>query len=298
MLVSEFDYELPPELIAQHPAPRAQREPPAAPRRATARSRDLRFADLPRAGRRARPAGAERHARHQGAPLRPQAERRPGRALRRAHRSAPREALALMRASHPPKPGTEVLDRRGARDRRRPRRRALPRALLRGRRAACSSATARAAAALHRARARRRRRRALPDRLRRAAGRGRRADRRPALRRAAARSDCAARGATHRHAHAARRRRHLPAGARRERSRRTACTRERYTHSRTSTLQRARSGRRVVAVGTTVAARAGERPRAAGELAAARPTLFITRASSSASSTRCSPTSTCRSRRC
>ena len=33
MLVSEFDYALPAELIAQHPAPAAQREPPAAPRR-------------------------------------------------------------------------------------------------------------------------------------------------------------------------------------------------------------------------------------------------------------------------
>ena len=99
MRVSEFDYDA--ARRAHRPAPRAaaQRQPPAAPAMPrAARSRTWRFADLPQLVDARDTRGAERHARHQGAPCRAQGERRQGRDVRRAHRSAPREALALMRA--------------------------------------------------------------------------------------------------------------------------------------------------------------------------------------------------------
>ena len=107
MLVSEFDYALPPELIAQHPAPQR-----GASRLlhldAAGRLRDLRFADFADlvgpgdtvvvndtrvikarlAGRKASGGAVEIF-------------------LERA--TGPRAALVLMRASHPPRVGSEVF---------------------------------------------------------------------------------------------------------------------------------------------------------------------------------------------
>jgi len=105
--VSEFDYPLPPELVAQHPT--AQR---TASRLlhldAQGAVRDLEFADLPRLlGRedlvvindtrviKARLAGRKAS----GGKIELFVERIVG----------PREALALIRASHPPPPGSELV---------------------------------------------------------------------------------------------------------------------------------------------------------------------------------------------
>jgi S-adenosylmethionine:tRNA ribosyltransferase-isomerase len=108
MLVSEFDYELPPELIAQQPAP--ERAASRLLRLDAARGaiEDLAFSDLPSLlGPRdavvlndtrvikARLAGRKRS----GGKIEVFIER----AL------SPREALALIRASHPPAAGSEVL---------------------------------------------------------------------------------------------------------------------------------------------------------------------------------------------
>ena len=107
MLVSEFDYELPAELIAQHPAPQR-----SASRllhlHADGRIDDLAFADLPRLVDardtlvindtrviKARLAGRKAS----GGRIELFVER-----LRGTH-----EALALIRASHPPAPGTDLF---------------------------------------------------------------------------------------------------------------------------------------------------------------------------------------------
>ena len=107
MHVSEFDYTLPKELVAQHPPARRD-----ASRLlhlgADGRLRDLRFTDLPGllgAGDavvlndtrviKARLAGRK----SSGGAIEIFVERVTG----------PREALALIRASHPPKPGSEVF---------------------------------------------------------------------------------------------------------------------------------------------------------------------------------------------
>jgi S-adenosylmethionine:tRNA ribosyltransferase-isomerase len=107
MLVSEFDYELPAELIAQHP-PRERRGSRLLHLRADGAIEDLAFADLPRlvdggdalvlndtrvikarlAGRKASGGGIE---------------------LFVERIVAPREALALIRASHPPVAGSALL---------------------------------------------------------------------------------------------------------------------------------------------------------------------------------------------
>lgn len=114
MLVSEFDYALPAELIAQHPAPQR-----TASRllRLDARSgalRDLAFADLP-AQVDARDAIVLNDTRVIKARL---FGRKPSggaveilveRVLEREAKADPHEALALMRAGHSPKPGSEVL---------------------------------------------------------------------------------------------------------------------------------------------------------------------------------------------
>ena len=107
MRVSEFDYELPPELIAQHPA--AER---GASRllhlRADGSLEDLRFADLARLVD-ARDAVVLNDTRVVKARLH---GRKPsgGRVELFVERIlAPREALALMRSGHAPKAGTEVL---------------------------------------------------------------------------------------------------------------------------------------------------------------------------------------------
>src|SRR6185369_12932741 len=107
MLVSEFDYELPAELIAQHP-PRERRASRLLRLRADGALEDLAFSDLPRlvderdalvlndtrvikarlAGRKASGGRIE---------------------LFVERIAAPREALALIRASHPPAPGSTLL---------------------------------------------------------------------------------------------------------------------------------------------------------------------------------------------
>ncbi len=107
MLVSEFDYALPAELIAQYPTPQRTASRLLHLDARTGALRDLRFADLPNAidgrdtvvvndtrvikarlfGRKATGGAVEIFVER---PL------------------APKEALALMRAGHPPKPGTEV----------------------------------------------------------------------------------------------------------------------------------------------------------------------------------------------
>ena len=75
LTLDDFDYSLPPELIAQFPAPEraASRLLRLAARAALS---DRSFADLPQFLRAGRRAGVQRHARDQGAPLRPQSERR------------------------------------------------------------------------------------------------------------------------------------------------------------------------------------------------------------------------------
>ena len=106
MRVSEFDYALPPERIAQHPAPR--RDASRLLRLdAGGRVHDLRFADFPALLRpgdalvvndtrviKARLSGRK----STGGALEIFIERIVG----------PREALVLIRASHPPQPGSEI----------------------------------------------------------------------------------------------------------------------------------------------------------------------------------------------
>lgn len=107
MLVSEFDYALPPELIAQHPAP-ARTASRLLHLRADGGIADLRFIDLPRLVDRrdalvvndtrvikARLAGRK----SSGGQVELFVERLTG----------PREALALIRASHPPPAGSEIV---------------------------------------------------------------------------------------------------------------------------------------------------------------------------------------------
>lgn len=113
MLVSEFDYALPAELIAQHPAPQRSASRLLHLDARSGALRDLRFADLPDLvderdalvlndtrvikarlfGRKPSGGGVEIFV-----------ERVLG-----DGKAGAREALALMRAGHSPKPGTEVL---------------------------------------------------------------------------------------------------------------------------------------------------------------------------------------------
>jgi len=108
MLVSEFDYELPPELIAQEPAPARAASRLLRLHASSGALEDLRFADLPSlVGARdalvlndtrvvkARLAGRKRS----GGKVEVFVERLLG-----SH-----EALALIRSSHPPPAGSEIL---------------------------------------------------------------------------------------------------------------------------------------------------------------------------------------------
>ena len=108
MLVSEFDYELPPELIAQHPVPQRSASRLLHLDAATGTLQDLKFSDLPLLIEpddvvvlndtrvvKARLAGRK----SSGGKIEVFIERALGR----------REALALIRASHPPLPGSEVF---------------------------------------------------------------------------------------------------------------------------------------------------------------------------------------------
>ncbi|HSA89733.1 MAG TPA: tRNA preQ1(34) S-adenosylmethionine ribosyltransferase-isomerase QueA [Burkholderiales bacterium] len=107
MLVSEFDYELPPELIAQHPVAQRSESRLLHLDASTGALRDLRFTDLPRLlGRQdlvvlndTRVVKARLFGRKPtGGRVELFVERATGE----------REALALMRAGHAPKPGAEV----------------------------------------------------------------------------------------------------------------------------------------------------------------------------------------------
>lgn len=108
MRVSEFDYELPPELIAQHPAPERAASRLLRLHASTGALEDLTFADLPGLVDardalvlnetrviKARLAGRKRT----GGRVEVFVERVVG----------ARDALALIRASHPPARGTELL---------------------------------------------------------------------------------------------------------------------------------------------------------------------------------------------
>jgi S-adenosylmethionine:tRNA ribosyltransferase-isomerase len=107
MLVSEFDYELPPELIAQHP-PRERRGSRLLHLRADGALEDLAFADLPRLvdGRDALVLNDTRVIKARLAGRKASG----GRIELFVERIvAPREALALIRASHPPAPASTLL---------------------------------------------------------------------------------------------------------------------------------------------------------------------------------------------
>jgi S-adenosylmethionine:tRNA ribosyltransferase-isomerase len=108
MLVSEFDYDLPPELIAQHPAPQRTASRLLHLNAANDTLRDLAFTDLPGLVDardvvvlndtrvvKARLAGAKQS----GGKIELFVERALG----------ARDALALIKASHPPATGSEVL---------------------------------------------------------------------------------------------------------------------------------------------------------------------------------------------
>ncbi len=93
--LADFDFELPPALIAQHPAPER-----SASRLLDGRGPvpvDRAFRDLPGAAEPRRPARLQRHARDQGAAARRQADRRRGRGAGRARAARPRGAGAAAR---------------------------------------------------------------------------------------------------------------------------------------------------------------------------------------------------------
>lgn len=118
MLVSEFDYALPAELIAQHPAPQRSASRLLHLDARTGALRDLRFTDLP-------DLVDERDAlvlndtrvikarlfgrKPSGGAIEIFVERVLSEGKTGEGKAGSREALALMRAGHAPKPGTEVL---------------------------------------------------------------------------------------------------------------------------------------------------------------------------------------------
>ena len=107
MLVSEFDYELPAELIAQHPAPERSSSR-LLHLHADGAIEDLAFSDLPRLvdGRDALVLNDTRVIKARLAGRKASG----GRIELFVERIvAPREALALIRASHPPAAGSALL---------------------------------------------------------------------------------------------------------------------------------------------------------------------------------------------
>jgi S-adenosylmethionine:tRNA ribosyltransferase-isomerase len=107
MLVSEFDYDLPPELIAQHPAPKRTASRLLHLDAKSGALRDLAFADLPGMVD-ARDALVLNDTRVIKARLFGR-KASGGRVEIFVERIVgDREALALMRAGHSPKPGTEI----------------------------------------------------------------------------------------------------------------------------------------------------------------------------------------------
>jgi S-adenosylmethionine:tRNA ribosyltransferase-isomerase len=108
MLVSEFDYALPEELIAQHPAPERSASRLLHLDGKTGAVRDLAFSELPRLVD-ARDAVVLNDTRVVKARLAGR-KRSGGRVEVFVERAlGTREALALVRSSHPPRPGTELL---------------------------------------------------------------------------------------------------------------------------------------------------------------------------------------------
>jgi S-adenosylmethionine:tRNA ribosyltransferase-isomerase len=108
MRVSEFDYELPPELVAQHPAAERAASRLLRLHAATGALEDLTFADLPGLVG-PRDAMVLNDTRVIKARLTAH-KRTGGRVEVFVERVlGAREALALIRASHPPAPGTELL---------------------------------------------------------------------------------------------------------------------------------------------------------------------------------------------
>ena len=280
---------------------RAQCEPTAARRRAEARRPALHRPAL--ATRCQRPAGVQRHARDQRAHPRSQAD---GRRSRDAGRARHRSGLGDRAAAGEPSTTHRRhrrASRRCTRNRRGARRPFLqPEVRWRGRTAPLARAARRAAAAaLHHPRTGCQRCRALPDRVCARARRGRSADRGPALRSANARG---ARGPRHRAGvrDAARRRGNLPAGP----DRAVVRAPDAFGNLRdpASDRRRSRAGADTAGAGSSPSARPacgrwrprptrrdGCRPAPATRRCSSR------RATLSASSTGCSPTSTCRNRR-
>ncbi len=108
MLVSEFDYELPPELIAQEPAPQRTASRLLRLHAASGAIEDLAFADLPSLVD-ARDAVVLNDTRVIKARLAGR-KRSGGKVEVFVERIADaREALALIRSSHPPSQGAEIL---------------------------------------------------------------------------------------------------------------------------------------------------------------------------------------------
>ena len=302
--LADFDFELPPELIAQHPA--AER---SASRLLDGRGAHAGRPRVPRTARsaaRRRPAGLQRHARHQGAAVRRKGQRRRG---RRRWSSACCPATRCWPTCAPasrPRPGSvralcRRLRCRGAGPRR-ARRGAVPPALP-GRSASCCCRPT----AMCRCRptspmtTRPRTRRATRPCLPRARARW---PRRP--RRCTSTRRCSQ--ALQRRAACGRAAVTLHVGAGTFQPVRTENLAEHRMHSEwfevgAATVQAIEAtraaGGRVVAVGTTTL-RALESAARDGALraGAARPTSSSRRASSSASSTSWSPTSTCRRARC
>ena len=302
--LSDFDYALPPELIAQVPAP--ERAGSRLLHVDGATLADLAFADLPRLLARGdlvvfndtRVIKARLRATR---PTGGKVELLLERALARGRGACSSFARAIRR-----RPGGELLLPGGARATvRRARRPLLPAAPRRRSRRSFDYLErhgevplppyiARAADAADAAR--------YQTVYARHAGRRGRADRRPALRRADARG---ARGRRRRVGvrHAARRRRHVPAG--RDRGPRRAPDARRVVPDSGRDRRRDRSGARARRPRSSpsarpACARSSRRPTTTGACAPAkrRRGSSSRRATASASSTGCSPTSICRNRRC
>ena len=306
--LADFDFDLPTGLIAQHPLPD----------RAASRllhvshgrlARDLHFGDLLRTARSRRPPGLQRHARDQGATVRPQDERRQGRGAGRTRagttlrwrRCAPATSRSLRQPVCLRHAGADALvDGR---------RRRLLRSAVRPRYAAARSLEGhgqRAVAAVHRARRRCGRRGALSDRLRaRTPGAvaaptaglhfdTRLLDALHSARRAAGSPSSRCMSAPARSSRCAGERLGRAPHARR-------ALRDSGRRPRRPSTRRVPRGGRVVAVGTTslraLESAARDRRHACAR-AAPKPRFSSRRATASASSTGCSPISTCRSRRC
>ena len=263
---SDFDYELPPELIAQTPLPRRSASRLLLLDGAQRSWRDRRIEELPALLRARRSAGVQRHARAAGAAAGAQSQRRAHRAVARACAGG-RRALVQLRDSKSVRPGMalQTARRRGADSSRGAAQFwevELPAetvaffertARCRCRPTSAGPPTQPTASAI------------------RACGRASRARWRRRPRACTSTRRCwqalAARGIEQRVAHAARRRGHVPAGAHRDAGEHTHAQRALRGRRRDrggDRSARARRGGRVVAVGTTVARALESAAQAAG----------------------------------